>query len=87
MYKQKKGFGMGLKCEVFLANPACYGMEERFAEEEGRRPEQVEHNYRFVDDMFSLIGVVPGEEAYKLKRRVRRAADGGHLVFLGADLW
>ena len=47
----------------------------------------MEHNYRFVDDMFSLTGVVPGEEAYKLKRTVRRAADGGHLVFLGADLW
>ena len=87
VYKQKKGFGMGLKCAVFLANLACYGTEKRFAEEEGRRPEQVEHNYRFVDDMFSLTGVVPGEEAYKLKRTVRRAADGGHLVFLGADLW
>ena len=87
VYKQKKGFGIGLKCAVFLANLACYGTEKRSTEEEGRRPQQVEHNYRYVDDMFSLIGVVPGEKAYQPKRTVRRAVDGGHLVFLGADLW
>ena len=87
VYKQKKGFGMGLECVVLLANLACYGTEKRSAEEEGRRPDQVEHNYRYVDDTFSLTGVVPLEEAYKLKRTVRRAMDGGHLVFLGADFW
>ena len=78
---------MGLKCAVFLTKLAFQGIEKRFAEEEGRRPEQVEHHYRFVDDMFSLIGVVPGEDTYKLKRTVRRAVDGGHLVFFGANLW
>ena len=81
------GFGMGLKCAVFLANLACYATDKRYAEQEGRKAEEVEHNYRYVDDMFNLTGSVPSEEEYQLKRKVKRAVDNdGHLVFIGADL-
>ena len=78
---------MGLKCAVIQANSACYGTEKRYAEQEGRKAEEVEHNYRYVDDMFTLTGSVSSEEEYQLKRKVKRAVDNdGHLVFIGADL-
>ena len=50
--------------------------------------EEVEHNYRYVDDMFTLTGSIPSQEEYQLKRKVKRAVDNdGHLVFIGADMW
>ena len=52
------------------------------------RAKEVEHNYRYVDDMFTLTGSIPSEEEYQLKRKVKRTVDNdGHLVFIGADLW
>ena len=85
VYKQTKGFGMGLKCAVYLAHLACYGTEKRFVGQ--RAVEEVQHNYRFVDDMFSLTGCVPPTVEYKMERKVEKAKEKGHLVFLGADLW
>ena len=43
--------------------------------------------YPYVDNIFSVRGVVPGEDTYKLSRKVQRPVDGGRLVFLGATLW
>ena len=68
IYKQTRGFGMGLKCAVFLGNLACYGTEKRYVEQEGRKAE-VEHIYRYVDDMFTLTGSIPSKEECQLKRK------------------
>ena len=59
IYKQTRGFGMGLKCAVFLANLACCGTEKRYAEQEGRKAEEVEDNYWYVNGMFTLTGSIP----------------------------
>ena len=78
---------MGLKTAVFLANLACYRTEKRYVEQEGRKVGEVEHNYQYVDGMFTLIGSVPSKEEYQLKRKVKTAVDNdGHLVLIGADL-
>jgi hypothetical protein len=83
VYKQVKGFGMGLACAPQLANLACYVVERDFAE--GRQPDEVEHNYRFIDDILTLTGYIPTEEAYGMKYKSTRQS-AGHLIYLGMEL-
>ena len=83
IYKQVQGFGMGLACAPQLANLGCYVVERDFAE--GRQPEEVEHTYRFIDDILTMSGCIPSEEAYGMKYKTTRQRLG-HLVYLGMEM-
>ena len=52
---------------------------------EGKQPEEVEHNYRFIDDILTLTGCIPTEEAYGMKYKSTKQSVG-HLVYLGMEL-
>ena len=71
---QVRGFGMGLQCAPQLANLACYIPERDFAAT--CTPEEVEHNYRFIDDILTLSGKIPSEEAYGMQYRSTRKSLG-----------
>ena len=46
---------------------------------------EVEHNYRFIDDISSATGITPSEEEYDL-RLTTTTPNGGKLVFMGTEL-
>ena len=52
--RQVKGFGMGLQCAPQMANLACYVTEREFACR--CKPEEVQFNYRFIDDILTMSG-------------------------------
>jgi hypothetical protein len=81
--KQVKGFGMGLACAPQIANLGCYPAERDYAAR--RDPKDVEHNYRFIDDILTLTGCIPSEEEYKMEYKVTRNKEGD-FVFLGMEL-
>ena len=83
IHKQVEGFGMGLACAPQLANLGCYVVERDFAG--GQKPEDVEHNYRFIDDILTLTGCIPSEEAYGMKYKSTRQKTG-HLIYLGMEM-
>ena len=68
--KQVKGFGMGLACAGQLANLGCYPVERDFASKAA--PKDVEHNYRFIDDIQTLSGCIPSEEQYGMQYKSTR---------------
>jgi hypothetical protein len=45
----------------------------------------VEHNYRFIDDILTLTGCIPIEEAYGMKYKCTRQKTG-HLIYLGMEM-
>ena len=81
--RQVKGFGMGLACAGQMANLALYPVERDFAK--GKQPKEVEHNYRFIDDINTLTGCIPTEEQYGMQYKNTRQQEGS-LVFLGMEL-
>ena len=83
IYKQAKGFGMGLACAVQMANLGCYPPERDFAEK--KQPEDVEFNFRFVDDTLSLTGCFPTQEDYGMAYISKKPEDGA-LDFVGVRL-
>jgi hypothetical protein len=83
LLKQAMGFGMGLSCAVQMANLGLYPVERDFAR--GMPAKDVEHNYRFVDDIHTLTGCIPTEEQYGMKYKDTRQ-QVGLLVFLGMEL-
>jgi hypothetical protein len=83
IYHQVKGFGMGLACAPQLANLGCYPVERDFAA--GCRPEEVEHNYRYIDDILTLSGRIPSEEAYGMRYKSTKPKQGP-VVYLGMEL-
>jgi len=82
IYKLVKGFGMGLACAEQLANLGCYPVERDFAT--GKAPKEVEHNYRFIDDIETLTGCIPTEEEYGMQYKSTRK-NVGEIVFLGME--
>jgi hypothetical protein len=80
--KQVRGFGMGLACAGQIANLGCYPVERNNAKT--RAPEEVEHTYRFIDDIETLTGCIPTEEQYGMKYKSTRSKVG-ELVFLGME--
>jgi hypothetical protein len=84
IYHQVKGFGMGLACAPQLANLGCYPVERDFAA--GCQPEEVEHNYRYIDDILTLSGRIPSEEEYGMKYKSTKGKKGP-TVYLGMELW
>ena len=81
--KQVKGFGMGLACAPQIANLGCYPVERDYAH--GRNPMELEHNYRFIDDILTLSGCIPPEELYAMRYKNTRTKEG-ELVYLGMEL-
>ncbi len=81
--RQVKGFGMGLACAPQIANLGCYPVERDFAQ--NKEPKEVEHNYRFIDDILSLTGCIPSEEDYQMRFKGVKN-DKGELVYLGMEL-
>ena len=61
---------MGLSCAVQMANLALYPVERDYAK--GKHPKDVEHNYRFVDDIHTLTGYIPTEEQCGMKYKDTR---------------
>lgn len=84
IWKQVKGFGMGLQCAPQLANLCCYIPERDFSK--NCLPHEVEHNYRFIDDILSLSGCIPTEEQYAMKYKTTGKGTDGKLVYLGMEL-
>ena len=84
IYRQVKGFGMGLACAVQMADLGLYPVERNFAE--GRRAEEVEHNYRYVDDIFSLLACIPSQEEYGMEYKVGSKGMEGTIPFVGMEL-
>ena len=74
---------MGLACAPQIANLGCYPVERDFAAT--RSPADVEHNYRFIDDILSLSGCIPSEEQYGMQYKQTQPS-GGELVYLGMVL-
>ena len=96
---QVRGFGMGLPCAPQLANLACYTVEAEFSEK--CQPEDVEMNFRFIDDILTLTGIIPTEKEYGMQYKTTwpttvREEDTGRdhdtewtreqMVFLGMEL-
>jgi hypothetical protein len=50
-----------------------------------RKAEEVEHNYRFIDDILSLTACIPPEEDYAMQYKSTRPKEG-ELVYLGMEL-
>ena len=97
--RQVRGFGMGLPCAPQLANLACYTVEAEFSEK--CQPEDVEMNFRFIDDILTLTGIIPTEKEYGMQYKTTwpttvREQDTGQdhdtewtreqMVFLGMEL-
>ena len=80
--RQVMGFGMGLACAGQIANLGCYPVERDYAD--SRAPKEVEHNYRFIDDIETLTGCIPTEEQYGMQYKSTRLKEG-ELVFLGME--
>ena len=80
VFHQVKGFGMGLACAGQIANLACYPVERDYAAT--RRPEEVMHNYRYIDDIHTLTGCIPAEKDYGMEYKNTTEREG-QLVFLG----
>ena len=80
---QVKGFGMGLACAPQIANLGCYLVERDFAAT--RDPRDVEHNYRFIDDILTLSGCIPTEQEYQMEYKETRVKEGD-LIYLGMEL-
>ena len=80
--RQVKGFGMGLACAGQIANLGCYPVERDFAD--SRTAIEVEHNYRFIDDILTLTGCIPEMEQYGMQYKSTRSKEG-ELVFLGME--
>ena len=80
--KQVMGFGMGLACAGQMANLGCYPVERDYAE--GKAPKDVEHNYRFIDDIETLTGSIPTEEQYGMRYKSTRVREG-EIVYLGME--
>eukprot|EP00667_Euglena_gracilis_P000489 EG_transcript_489 len=83
LLKQVKGFGMGLACAPQIANLGCYPVERDFAAT--KKPEDLEYNYRFIDDILSLSGCIPTAEQYGMLYKHTKTNDG-ELVYLGMVL-
>ena len=84
VWKQVRGFGMGLQCAPQLANLACYAVEREFAQ--AQAVEAVRHNYRYIDDILSLSGVIPWSSmAWSTKRR--RKEVGSWIDLAGGKGW
>ena len=81
--RQVKGFGMGLACAPQIANLGCYPVERDFAA--SKSPADVEHNYRFIDDILSLTGCIPSAEQYGMRYKQTKPKEG-ELVYLGMVL-
>ena len=62
-----------------MSNLALYPVERDFAKD--RKPEEVEDNFRFVDDILTLTGCIPTEEQYGMCYK-----EGDNRVFLGMEL-
>jgi hypothetical protein len=82
--RQVKGFGMGLACAPQIANLGCYPVERDFAA--GRKPAEMEHNYRFIDDILSLTGYIPTEQEYGMQYKTTGKATSGKMVYLGMEM-
>jgi hypothetical protein len=82
--RQVQGFGMGLACAPQIANLGCYPVERDFAAK--RKPIEVEHNFRFIDDILSLSGCVPTELEYGMQYKTTGEAASGRMVYLGMEL-
>ena len=78
--KSVKGFGMGLQCAPQMANLACYVPERDYAAT--RSPEEVFHNYRFIDDILTLSGKIPSQEEYGMEYKSTRKIPG-EVEYLG----
>lgn len=65
IYRQKRGFGMGLPCAGQLANPTCYVVEAR------QKPEDVEHNHRYASTTSSQL-----RDAYRPPKTMRWTSVG-----------
>ena len=62
---QVRGFGMGLPCAPPLVSLACYTVKAEFSEK--CLPEDVEMNFRFIDDILTLTGIIPMEKEYGMQ--------------------
>ncbi len=62
VWRQRKGFGMGLQCAPQLANLGCYVVERDFSLK--KKPSEVEFNFRYIDDIMTFSGIIPSEEDY-----------------------
>ncbi|EPS58167.1 hypothetical protein M569_16649, partial [Genlisea aurea] len=82
--RQVRGFGMGLACAPQIANLGCYPVERDYAAR--RSPAEMEHNYRFIDDILTLSGCVPTEEEYRMGYKTTGRATTGRMVYLGMEL-
>ncbi len=51
----------------------------------GQGPEDFEHNYRFIDDIFTLSGCIPTESDYVMRSK-NTGSKEGQLVYLGMEL-
>jgi hypothetical protein len=78
--QQVRGFGMGLQCAPQLANLACYIPERDFAST--CQPEEVLHNYRFIDDILTLSGKIPSPAMYEMEYKSTRKKPG-EVEYLG----
>ena len=58
---------MGLPCAPQLANLACYTLEAEFSEK--CQPEDMEMNFRVIDDILTLTGIIPTEKDYCMQYR------------------
>ena len=65
-----------------MADLGLYPVEWNFVE--GRRAEEVEHNYRYVDDIFSLLACIPSQEEYGMEYKV--GSQGMEGSFVGMEL-
>ena len=61
---------MGLPCAPQLANLACYTVEAEFSEK--CQPEDMEMNFRFIDDILTLTGIIPTEKEYGMQYKTTR---------------
>ena len=81
--KQVKGFGMGLACAPQIANLGCYPVERDFSKD--RASEEVEHNYRFLDDILTLSGCIPSPEQYGMQYKDTKSRER-NFIYLGMEL-
>ena len=78
--RQVKGFGMGLQCAPQFANLACYIPERDYA---GTcAPEEVEDNYRFIDDILTFSGKIPTTVQYGMDYKSTKK-QSGEVEYLG----
>jgi hypothetical protein len=73
---------MGLACAGQIASLGCYPVERDYAA--NRDPTDVEHNYRYIDDIQTLTGCIPTEKQYGMQYKDTRPKEG-ELVYLGME--